>query len=1188
MATADFNGDGTIDLAVVNEADNTVSILLGKPDGTYAPQVAYATDVGPLAIVSGDFDGDGNLDLAVTNGDCIPAIGGSCAGHTVSIFLGNGDGTFQPHFDYATGTQPSAVAAGDFNGDGKLDLAVVNTVDGTVSVLLGNGDGTFRAQVVYPTASLPQSVIVGDFNGDHVLDLAVGGSDCSYAYQCVPETTPPADGVSVLLGNGDGTFQAKLDSPGASPLAAADFNLDGKLDLFAGGNVLLGNGNGTFVLHATYPSGTAAAVADLNGDGKPDLVLAQGGDNNASADSVAVLLGNGDGTFQTAAQYGTAAYPAGVVIADFNGDGKFDLAVVDPNCIFFACSTPGAISILLGFGDGTFVGGTDYAFSSSTPPARVISADFNGDGKPDIAASAGSALGVFLGNGDGTFPAEVSTTLTNSVFGGLAAGDFNGDGKADLATVISNCPSSTCLPGDAVVFIGTGDGSFHAPVQYTVGLQPEYVAVGDFDGNGKPDLAVSNFGSSTVSILLNSGTGTFASHVDYPVGANPGSIVAENFRGGAILDLAVVAGQGVSILLGNGSGIFAAGTSLTVSALPSSVAAADFDGDGKLDLAVTTQTSDQVFIFLGNGDGTFQPPVSYPDGLDFALPSVGDFNGDGKPDLILGSNDAYIGSILLGNGDGSFQQPIFNFLSGSLIAVADFNQDGSPDVAAGTGAGGAPPAVTVMLSAAFGAVSPASLNFGSQGVGTTSAAQTITISNPSNVSFDIASLAASANFSQTNTCGASLAPGASCAASVAFTPAAAALETGSITVTDGAKVSPLVIPLSGTGVSGPFLALDPTQVNFVPQTIGTSSTAAAIMLVNTGNTSLSITGIAITGAESSDFAQTNNCGSSLAAAGSCTVNVKFAPTAGGSRTARIAVSDTAPGSPQSANLAGSGIGPAASLTANALSFSAQATGTTSAAQMVTLTNIGDQALTFTRIAASGDFGETNTCNASLAAGSSCEISVTFTPTGISNRAGSVTFADNAAGSPQTVALSGAGVAAPNFSVGAASGSSTSQTISAGQSAKFSLVVTPTGSFTGTVNLSCSVSPMMSPAPTCGLSIASVQISGSAAQPITVTVGTTAAATTGTVPQVHFPPGAMPITWTLALLGIAALWLRDRKRLPWLAAPLLALAAVMCAGCGGSGGSSQATSGTPAGTYTATMTATSGSLSHTTTVTVVVE
>jgi hypothetical protein len=333
IATGDFNGDGTLDLAVVNEADNTVSVLLGKPDGTFEPQVTYATGLGPLAVVAGDFNGDGNLDLAVTNGNCVPGKLGllTCDVRTVSMLLGNGDGSFQPHFDFVTGTQPSSIAAGDFNGDGKLDLAIANTQDGTVSVLLGKGDGTFQPEVAYPTVNNPQSVIVADFNGDHKLDLAVGGN-----------------GVSVLLGNGDGSFQKQLPASGGSPLAAADFNGDGKLDLFAGGSVLLGNGNGTFVLYATYSSGVFAAAADLNGDGKPDLVIAQGGfggsESNISALSVSVLLGNGDGTFQPATPYGTGAYPDSLAIADFNGDGKFDLAVADPDCdvyyFYSGCSRP--------------------------------------------------------------------------------------------------------------------------------------------------------------------------------------------------------------------------------------------------------------------------------------------------------------------------------------------------------------------------------------------------------------------------------------------------------------------------------------------------------------------------------------------------------------------------------------------------------------------------------------------------------------------------------------------------------------------------------------------------------------------------------------------------------------------------------------------------------------------------------
>jgi hypothetical protein len=246
----------------------------------------------------------------------------------------------------------------------------------------------------------------------------------------------------------------------------------------------------------------------------------------------------------------------------------------------------------------------------------------------------------------------------------------------------------------------------------------------------------------------------------------------------------------------------------------------------------------------------------------------------------------------LGNGDGTFQPPTFNFLSDGPIAVADFNQDGSPDLAAGTGYGLPSNNLSVMLSIAFKAVLPSALNFGSQGVGTTSAPQTITISNPSNVSFNITKIAASGNFSQTNNCGASLAPGVHCTVTVSFTPTATGLASGAITVTDNTKISPLAIPLSGTGVNGPFLTPFPSRVNFAPQAVGTSSTPAAVMFLNTGNASLNINGISIPGADSSDFTQINNCGSSLPVAGSCTAEVTFTPMAAGSRTASIAVSDT--------------------------------------------------------------------------------------------------------------------------------------------------------------------------------------------------------------------------------------------------------------------------------------------------------
>ena len=751
LVLGDFNGDGINDIAIVNSADNTVSILLGKSDGTFSSQVTYATGTAPVAIATGDFDGDGNLDLAVTNGGCLLLEGNAnCGdGHTISIFLGNGDGTFQDQVDYTTGTYPTSLAVADLNADGILDLAIANVNDGTVSILLGIGDGTFQAQVVYPAVLNVQSLIVADFNGDNKPDLAVAASGDS-------------TGVAILLGNGDGTFQKPLDFQGQAPLAAADFNLDGKMDLFAGGGVYLGNGDGTFVLHATYPGEAAVAAADVNGDGKPDLVVGGGSyavGGGPYSDTVGIMLGNGDGTFQSAVQYLTGLQPIYLAIADVNGDGKLDVVVADSGCGIYPCTsgtiTPGTVSVLLGFGDGTFVGTSDYAFPFSNPP-NVVSADFNGDGKPDLAAVASfsvgaSSLGVYLGNGDGTFQPVISTALTQSL-GWLVAADFNGDGKADLASVLtSNCSdSSTCLPGNAVIFIGNGDGTFQKQSQVVI--------------PGQDSL--------------------------------------------------------------------------------SGITTGDFSGDGKLDLAVTDVTANQAMIFLGNGDGTFQAPIASAS-ANSGYPTVADFNGDGKPDLIIGGEFTSLSVILFGNGDGTFQPPLFAFPGSGPPAVADFSEDGSPDVAGGPGegAGNAFP-VVVMLSTAFKALSPTSLNFGYQGVGITSAAQAITLSNPSNVLLNIASITATANFSQTNNCGATLAPGENCTITVKFAPISAEAVSGAITITDNTKISPLAIAVTGIGVNGPFLTAEPNQEGFAGQAVGTKSTAKSILLVNTGNAPLTISGLA--------------------------------------------------------------------------------------------------------------------------------------------------------------------------------------------------------------------------------------------------------------------------------------------------------------------------------------------------------
>jgi hypothetical protein len=322
VAVADVNGDGKPDIAVTNWSSNTVGVLLGNGDGTFQPVVTYNSGgQNPLGVAIADVNGDGKPDIVVTN----------WSSNTVGVLLGNGDGTFQPAVTYGSGgSYAEYIAVADLNGDGKPDLVVGSWTSG-VSVLLGNGDGTFQPAVTYAVYVCANSVVVADVNSDGKLDVLAGD--------------PCGDTVDVLLGNGDGTLQpvSAYSSGGIGPyaIAVADVNGDSKPDLVAmnfcasgdscpGGvssvAVLLGNGDGTFRPAAVYDSGGGngfgVAVADVNLDGKPDLIVANYGTN-----TVGVLLGNGDGTFGTVVTYRVEYLPPSVVAADVNGDGRPDLVV---------------------------------------------------------------------------------------------------------------------------------------------------------------------------------------------------------------------------------------------------------------------------------------------------------------------------------------------------------------------------------------------------------------------------------------------------------------------------------------------------------------------------------------------------------------------------------------------------------------------------------------------------------------------------------------------------------------------------------------------------------------------------------------------------------------------------------------------------------------------------------------------
>ncbi len=323
-------------------------------------ETTLSAGTNPQTIVTGDFNRDGKLDFALVD------YNGGSAG-SVSVYLGNGDGTFQPKVDYPAGAGPDALAVGDVNGDGIPDLVVGNDLGASVSVFLGNGDGTFQAKQDYSAGLYPHGVVLADFNGDHAPDIAV--------------TNEGSNNVGVFLNNGDGTFAAmKTFGVASEPysLAPADFNGDGKTDLAVTGyynsviSILIGKGDGAFKTYTDVPTGTAPAVVlahDFNGDGNIDLAAIDY--NNGNTGSVSILLGKGDGTFGTHTDYATGTGPAGMTIGRFNDDKFVDLAVT--NLI------GNSMSILPGNGDGTF--GAPQSFTTPKYPLGVAAGRFHGQRK---------------------------------------------------------------------------------------------------------------------------------------------------------------------------------------------------------------------------------------------------------------------------------------------------------------------------------------------------------------------------------------------------------------------------------------------------------------------------------------------------------------------------------------------------------------------------------------------------------------------------------------------------------------------------------------------------------------------------------------------------------------------------------------------------------------------------------------
>ncbi|MDQ3917668.1 MAG: FG-GAP-like repeat-containing protein [Acidobacteriota bacterium] len=417
-AVGDFNADGKLDVAVGNTLGGSVTIALGNGDGTFVSSIEYNTDLNPEGVAVGDFNKDGKLDVAVAN-----FRGGPTSSGNISVLFGNGDGTMQAAVNYDAPGGPMRLVVADLNSDGNLDLVTASNTTNKVTVLLGNANGTFNAAAGYTVGTHPQDVAVADFNKDGKLDLATPNSGAS---------------VSVLLGNGDGTFQAATNLPQSSPL-------DGPFSITAG---------------------------DLNGDGNPDLVF------SSSGGAVGVLLGKGDGTFQPAVSYATTGSPATARLGDFNGDAKLDVAVVNSG-------SSGSVGVLRGKGDGTLQAVVNFPTQSS--PWGLVVADLNKDGKPDVITTNNSIgrINVLL-NSPSARGADFNATATLPVNGVTVASFTDYDTTKTAASFTATINWGDAAAPSAGTVADNGSGGFNVTGSHTYASAGSYavsVQIADTDEN---------------------------------------------------------------------------------------------------------------------------------------------------------------------------------------------------------------------------------------------------------------------------------------------------------------------------------------------------------------------------------------------------------------------------------------------------------------------------------------------------------------------------------------------------------------------------------------------------------------------------------------------------------------------------------------------------------------------------------
>jgi hypothetical protein len=1095
------------------------------------------------SAVEADFNGDGKPDIAA------PVQIGT-ASYAVSVVLNAGSGTFQPAqlTSNPNGVEGDQILVGDFNGDGIQDLIVVHAKSpATFEVWLGNGNGTFNVQNNTLTTITSNYVVGGVVTGPD----ANGNLDLLFV-----DDQSPAN-VWTLLGNGNGTFQTPtsvtVSGNQLSNVVFADFNGDGILDFaaaFPGSNginvtyqnvVYLGQAGGGYQAPVllTNPDGVYDicnnSAGDLNGDGKPEIVST----NcyiSGPAGNLTIYLNNGNGTFQPGVYYsaGTESLdntvanisPLAVTIADVNGDGKND--IVSSN------HDGSDVTILLGNGDGTvnvpMVGYSTGGF----PKTSALVADFNGDGFVDIIVPDYEFSFAFLpGYGDGTFRSALD--FFAPVPGGydagattIASGDFNGDGYPDF--VIGNYGYNPNTPSGIgiTVFLSNPDGSLQPGVNYATGGSYEGVTVGYFDGDTKLDIAAVNESNNGVQIFRGNGDGTFALGSFYPTGgADALTIATGNFNGYPDLAVANSTGDNVSVLLNNGTGIFSAAPSspYPTTGTNQALAVADVNNDGILDLVVTEYNPGVVAVLLGNANGTFQPAITTSLGYNYlGNLALGDLNGDGNLDLAVTVADPSVGTglaVAKGNGDGTFQPAV---LYSTTLQNVNLSQPVPGDVQ--------------MLD--LNGNGQLDLVYSNTGYGTVGVLYN-TGANPfaAGMFYDPVEYPAGSNVfalaladvnqdgavdvvaANNNYAGATVLLNATGSANTLASSANPAAASQSITFT--ATVSANVRGVTAVPTGTVTFLNGATSLGSVPLTSGVATFNLSTLAVGT---------YSITAQYSGD----SNFHSRTSTALSQVVN--------------LATDSTLLASSLNPAPVGQSVTFTATITSTSGGTTATPTGTVTFSDGSTL--LGSTPLT----------GGVATYSTSSLASGNHSITAQY--------GGDANFAAASSGLTQVVGV-------PSFNLSA---TPPSATVNPGTNAQYTVNVTPTYGYSGTVSFTC---PSSLPTKvSCSFSPASVSPSGGAYPGSTLTLSTTAATASFVAPT---RPNSKPLDPTLlASLGAFGLFgllltgtarKRNRRHIVFLAMILLATMFTLV-GCGGGNNSSNnntGTPGTPAGDYTIAVTAT---------------